>query len=269
MDASASAGAMPTVHEMTAPAAWRAIDFISDLHLAADMPLTFAAWADYMGRTRADVVFILGDLFEVWAGDDARDDEFERRCVDVLARAARQRAIGFMAGNRDFLVGASMLDACGLFALPDPTVLVAFGERVLLTHGDALCLSDVAYQQFRSQVRSAAWQADFLARPLDERRALARRLRDGSEQRKRQMAAHDWPDIDPAATLRWMDAAGAPTLIHGHTHRPASGPIAPGRVRHVLSDWDLEQPPARAEVLRLSAGGLRRLSPTAASTTGA
>ena len=264
MDASASAGAMPTVHEMTAPAAWRAIDFISDLHLAADMPRTFAAWAGYMECTRADAVFILGDLFEVWAGDDARDDAFERRCVDVLARAAQRSAIGFMAGNRDFLVGPSMLEACGLFALPDPTVLVAFGERVLLTHGDALCLSDVTYQQFRSQVRSAAWQADFLARPLDERRALARRLRDGSEQRKRQMAA--WPDIDPAATLRWMDAAGAPTLVHGHTHRPASGPIAPGRVRHVLSDWDLEQPPGRAEVLRLSAGGLRRLSPVAATT---
>jgi UDP-2,3-diacylglucosamine hydrolase len=269
MDESASAAAMPTVHEMAAPAAWRAIDFISDLHLAADMPLTFAAWAGYMARTRADAVFILGDLFEVWAGDDGRDDEFERGCVEVLARAAGERAIGFMAGNRDFLVGTSMLDACGLFALPDPSVLVAFGERVLLTHGDALCLSDVAYQQFRSQVRSATWRADFLARPLDERRALARRLRDGSEQRKRQMAAHDWPDIDAAAALRWMDAARARTLIHGHTHRPASGPIAPGRVRHVLSDWDLDRPPARAEVLRLDAGGLRRLSPTAAGTTGA
>jgi UDP-2,3-diacylglucosamine hydrolase len=256
---------MPTAQEMTAPAAWRAIDFISDLHLAADMPRTFAAWADYMQGTRADAVFILGDLFEVWAGDDARDDEFEGRCVDVLAHAARTRAIGFMAGNRDFLVGPSMLADCGLFALPDPTVLVAFGERLLLTHGDALCLSDVAYQQFRSQVRSAAWQADFLARPLDERRALARRLRDGSEERKRRMAAPDWPDIDPAATLHWMDAAGAPTLIHGHTHRPASGPIAPGRERHVLSDWDLEQSPRRAEVLRLSARGLHRLSPAAAA----
>ena len=269
MDESASAAAIPTIHAMTAPAGWRAIDFISDLHLADDMPRTFAAWADYLQHTRADAVFILGDLFEVWAGDDGRDDEFERRCVEVLARAAGERAIGFMAGNRDFLVGAAMLDACGLFALPDPSVLLAFGERVLLTHGDALCLSDVAYQQFRSQVRSAAWRADFLGRPLDERRALARRLRDGSEQRKRQMAAHDWPDIDAAAALRWMDAASAPTLIHGHTHRPASGPIAPGRVRHVLSDWDLDRPPARAEVLRLDAGGLRRLSPTAAGTTGA
>ena len=156
MDESASAAAMPTVHEMAAPAAWRAIDFISDLHLAADMPLTFAAWAGYMARTRADAVFILGDLFEVWAGDDARDDAFERRCVDVLARAARQRAIGFMAGNRDFLVGTSMLDACGLFALPDPTVLVAFGERVLLTRGHALSLSDVANKHLSTEVRSAA-----------------------------------------------------------------------------------------------------------------
>ena len=269
MDEPASAAAVPNVHELTASAAWRAIDFISDLHLAADMPRTFAGWADYMQGTRADAVFILGDLFEVWAGDDARDDEFEKRCVDVLARAARQRAIGFMAGNRDFLVGTSMLDACGLFALPDPTLLAAFGERVLLTHGDALCLSDVAYQRFRAQVRSAAWQADFLARPLDERRALARRLRDGSEERKRRMAGRDWPDIDAATTIGWMEAASAPNLIHGHTHRPASGPIAPGRVRHVLSDWDLDQPPGRAEVLRLDARGLRRLPPAAAASPGA
>ena len=266
MDEAAPAAALPAIHSMTAPAAWRAIDFISDLHLAGDMPRTFAAWAGYMEGTPADAVFILGDLFEVWAGDDARDGAFEKRCIEVLSDAARRRTVGFMVGNRDFLVGQSMLDASGLLALPDPTLLLAFDERVLLTHGDALCLSDVAYQQFRSQVRSAAWQAGFLARPLDDRRALARRLRDGSEQRKRQMAAHDWPDVDAAAALRWMEAAHAPILIHGHTHRPASAPIAPGRMRHVLSDWDLEQSPGRAEVLRWSAAGLHRLSPATAAT---
>ena len=259
------APALPTVHEVTAPPAWGAIDFISDLHLSADMPRTFAAWAGYLERTRADAVFILGDLFEVWAGDDAREDDFEHRCVEVLARAATRRAIGFMAGNRDFLVGAAMLETCGVFALPDPTLLVAFGQRLLLTHGDALCLSDTAYQHFRAQVRDPAWQADFLARPLTERRALARQLRDGSEQRKRQLARHDWPDVDRAGALRWMNAAGALTLIHGHTHRPASESIAPDRERHVLSDWDLDQPPVRAEVLRLSAGGLRRLEPNGAA----
>jgi UDP-2,3-diacylglucosamine hydrolase len=253
--------ALPDIEELIAPTTWRAIDFISDLHLAADMPHTFAAWADYLSHTSADAVLILGDLFEVWAGDDTRDADFERRCTVVLAGAARQRAIGFMAGNRDFLVGQAMLDACGLFALRDPTVLVAFGGRLLLTHGDALCLSDTAYQQFRSQVRSSQWQADVLARPRDERRALARQLRDASEQRKRQMPKYDFPDIDAAAAFAWMDAAQAPTLIHGHTHRPASETMAAAHVRHVLSVWDLEQAEGRAQVLRLDAAGLRRLAP--------
>jgi UDP-2,3-diacylglucosamine hydrolase len=140
-------------------------------------------------------------------------------------------------------------------------VLAAFGRRLLLTHGDALCLSDTDYQRFRAEVRSGAWREDFLARPLGEREAVARHLRDASEQRKREAAQGHWHDVDVPAALHWLRAAGAEALIHGHTHRPQSAPLGPGPMRHVLSDWDLDDapPPGRAEVLRLSARGLERL----------
>lgn len=251
---------LPTFWELAAPADWTAIDFISDLHLAQDTPRTFAAWAAYLRETPASAVFILGDLFEVWIGDDARHAGFEARCADLLAEAASRITVAFMCGNRDFLVGGDLLRECGVLALPDPTVLVAFGERLLLAHGDALCLDDHEYQAFRTQVRSAAWQRDFLARPLEERHRIARAMRDHSEQRKRATANDAWIDIDKATAVRWMHEASTPTLVHGHTHRPAHEDLAPGFVREVLSDWDCDSPDApRAEVLRLKRAGLSRI----------
>ncbi|MFT3955396.1 MAG: UDP-2,3-diacylglucosamine diphosphatase [Piscinibacter sp.] len=251
---------LPTFWELAAPADWTAIDFISDLHLAEETPRTFEAWATHLRDTPASAVFILGDLFEVWIGDDARHAGFEARCAEVLAEAASRRTVAFMCGNRDFLVGAELLRDCGVLALPDPTVLLAFGERLLLSHGDALCLDDVDYQRFRAQVRSPAWQREFLAKPLAERAQIARTMRAHSEQRKRSMAPADWSDIDRATAVRWMHEAQTPTLIHGHTHRPAHEDLAPGFVREVLSDWDTDHAgPPRAEVLRLKRSGLTRL----------
>ena len=247
---------------MLAPAAWRAIDFISDLHLAEDTPRTFEAWAHYLRHTSADAVFILGDLFEVWVGDDARLDGFEARCAAVLVDAAARRTVGFMVGNRDFLLGPAMLEACGVLALADPTVFSAFGERVLLTHGDEMCIADIAYQQFRGVVRGASWQRDFLARPLAERRATARAMRAESERRK--MGSGPWFDVDRATALAAMGDAAAPTLVHGHTHRPGNESLAPGMSRLVLSDWDLDHEPARAEVLRWQAKGFTRVAPAMA-----
>jgi UDP-2,3-diacylglucosamine hydrolase len=256
---------MPPAAVLDAPHGWRAIDFISDLHLAADTPRTFAAWSEYLLATDADAVFILGDLFEVWIGDDARHDDFEARCAGVLARAARRlRCVAFMAGNRDFLVGQALLGEAGVALLADPTLLAAFGQRVLLTHGDALCLADTAYQQWRRQVRDPRWQQAALARPLAERRQTARQLRDGSTAHQRQAAEGlGSADIDLPETLRWLHAAAATVLVHGHTHRPATAELAPGIVRHVLSDWDLDHDPARrrAEVLRLTADGFARIAP--------
>ena len=249
-------------HEVVAPPAWRCIDFISDLHLAANTPLTFAAWRDYLLGTRADAIFILGDLFEAWVGDDARFNGFEKTGATVLTEAARRRPIAFMVGNRDFLLGREMLDDCAVMALPDPTVLSAFGQRTLLTHGDAWCIADTEYQQFRRQVRDPAWQAQVLSRPLGERRELARSMRSESE---RKAAEHqgEWADVDAPTALHWLHAMDATTLVHGHTHRPASEPLAPGMLRHVLSDWELDHG-ERAEVLRWQDGAWARITPAVA-----
>ncbi|MEQ1684796.1 MAG: UDP-2,3-diacylglucosamine diphosphatase [Burkholderiaceae bacterium] len=253
--------ALPAFGAFNAPNEWQAIDFISDLHLAADTPLGFEAWARYMRGTRADAVLILGDLFEVWVGDDARFEGFEAQCVEVLREAAALRSVAFMLGNRDFLVGADMLAACNVSALADPTVVTAFGERLLLTHGDALCLADTDYQRFRSMVRSPAWQASVLARPLAERRALAREVRHESERRHGTMQP-EWLDLDLTESVEWMRAADTPVLVHGHTHRPADQLLQPGLTRHVLSDWDLDHAATpRADVLRWSRDGLRRIAP--------
>ena len=245
---------------IVAPASWRAIDFISDLHLADDTPKTFEAWAHYLRHTSADAVLILGDLFEVWVGDDARAEGFEARSAAVLTDAASRRTVGFMVGNRDFLLGRAMLDACRVTVLTDPTLISAFGERMLLTHGDAMCIGDVTYQQFREVVRGDAWQRDFLDRPLVERRALAREMRAESERRK--VDAGPWFDVDRATAIEALHDAAAPTLIHGHTHRPGSETLASGYRRHVLSDWDLDHAPVpRAEVLRWQTTGLTRMTP--------
>lgn len=246
--------------ELHAGAPWRVLEFISDLHLAQDTPRGVAALEHYFGSTAADAVFILGDLFEAWVGDDARSAGFEQHCAALLAQAARRRWVGFMAGNRDFLVGEDLLRECGVHRLQDPTVLVAFDQRWLLSHGDALCIADVEYQKFRLQVRDAAWQAAFLAQPLARRRALAADMRRASQQRALGMPQGElWADVDAATALGWLDEAGAGTLIHGHTHRPGRVALDGTRVREVLSDWELDHGPGRAQVLRLTAGGLQRV----------
>ncbi len=249
----------PSVPELQAGPGWRCIDFISDLHLSADTPRTFDAWAAYMRGTPADAIVLLGDLFEVWFGDDARFEGFEAECVQVLREASALRWVGFMAGNRDFLVGPELLADGGMQRLSDPTLLVAHGQRVLLTHGDALCLEDTEYQKFRAMVRSAEWQRGFLAQPLDARREYARQVRAQSEARKKAQAPAEWADVDVPEALRWLAAADAPTMVHGHTHRPATQALSDAATRHVLSDWDLDHAPHRAEVLRLSPQGFRRL----------
>lgn len=246
--------------ELLADVRWQRIDFISDLHLSADTPRTYEAWALYLRDTPADAVFILGDLFEVWVGDDSRFEGFEAECAQVLRDASAKRSLAFLVGNRDFLVGNDLLRDCGVMPLADPTLLTAFDQRVLLTHGDALCLADTEYQKFRAMVRSPAWQQQFLAQPLEARREYARQVRQQSEAKKRSHASHEeWADVDGPEALRWLHAASSTTMVHGHTHRPASQPLGAGCERHVLSDWELDHAPYRAEVLRLTRQGFQRL----------
>jgi UDP-2,3-diacylglucosamine hydrolase len=247
----------PPMAELSAPPAWRSIEFISDLHLHTAQPATFEAWRRYMRDARADAIFILGDLFEVWVGDDvAGEPGFAADCAAVLQAATAHASVFFMHGNRDFLVGDGFLRSCGVTLLADPTVLTFEGRRWLLTHGDSLCLDDTEYMRFREQVRAPSWQREFLARPLAERRAIANEIRTHSEARKQ--AGTAYADVDAAAAAAWMRAADAQTLIHGHTHRPADHPLADGQ-RIVLTDWDAAAAPARMEALRLTAAGAQRV----------
>lgn len=257
---------------LQAPAHWRRVDFISDLHLQAGDGATFRVWQDYMRNTRADAVFILGDLFELWVGDDVLDGAglagitvasapatgLAARCARVLETASRRLAIFFMHGNRDFLLGPAYAKACGMTLIDDPSVLGFAGQRWLLSHGDALCLADTDYLQFRAHVRSARWRQEFLARPLLERQEMGRALRQQSEARKSSTLASDMTlvDLDTERTCDWLRTARASTLIHGHTHKPAEHDLAEGLRRIVLSDWDASAIPARASVLRLSATSL-------------
>jgi UDP-2,3-diacylglucosamine hydrolase len=241
--------------ELQAPPNWRTVDFISDLHLHASEPATFDAWRRYLLATRADAVFMLGDLFEVWVGDDLLTgntvaNAFEQACAQVLREAAGRRPLFFMHGNRDFLLGPAFAQACNATLLPDPTVLGFGGARWLLTHGDALCLDDLDYMAFREQVRGADWQRQFLSQPLPRRMAIAAGLRAQSEARKRSGVAY--ADLDAHGVHTWLHSANATTMIHGHTHRPADHEAGQGLRRMVLSDWDAAATPPRAQVLRLT-----------------
>jgi UDP-2,3-diacylglucosamine hydrolase len=244
-----------TFGTLQAPSHWRAVDLISDLHLQASDPVTFEAWRKQMHASTADAVLLLGDVFEVWVGDDAvAHDPFLQACADVLRQASARMQVGFTPGNRDFLVGPAFLQSCGVQALQDPTLLVWGTQRILLSHGDALCLEDEAYQRFRALARTEAWQCDFLARPLPERLALAANMREQSKAHNQQVSY--FSDADADMTRSWLQGADCPLLIHGHTHRPAdhSVPELPGAQRLVLGDWSA-QAPVRGEVLRLWSDG--------------
>lgn len=246
-----------------APTHWQVVDFIADLHLQASGLATFAAWQHYMAHTPADALFILGDLFEVWVGDDITDaaespeGAFALRCQQILQATTQRLPVYFIHGNRDFLVGPAFAQSCGMTLLNDPTVLDFDSQRWLLSHGDALCLGDVDYQRFRRQVRSESWQSEFLAKPLSERQAIAKGLRAQSESLKAKGASY--ADADTTMTRQWLQNTQTTTLIHGHTHHPAEhklGHSSSGTAlrRLVLSDWDADAQPARLEVLRLGRG---------------
>lgn len=238
--------------ELQAPSHWRAIDFISDLHLQVSERLTFEAWQHYLQSTTADAVFMLGDLFEVWVGDDAITvpSSFEQLCTHALRTASDRLALYILHGNRDFLMGQALMQATGATFISDPTLLRFADQRYLLTHGDALCLEDTAYLAFRAQVRTNTWQTIFLEKPLAERQVLARQMRIQSELRKQSDAKY--ADVDAAAADQLLRDFEAETMIHGHTHKPNHHALGGTRSRWVLSDWDLDHTPARADVLRIT-----------------
>lgn len=234
-----AAGEAPGSAEAPLPAL-----FISDLHLSEDCPETVAAFLDFLrGPARgAGSLFILGDLLEYWAGDDDLEAPFNRRICAALRELAEDGVqIFFMTGNRDLLAGGDFTRAAGARLLADPAQ-VSFGPDaapLILSHGDALCTDDVAYQAYRRQVRDPCWQASFLAQPLAARKAFIEGLRQKSEAAKREKSMAIM-DVNAAAVEALLRTHGHANLIHGHTHRPARHEhVVDGRVRlrWVLSDW--------------------------------
>jgi UDP-2,3-diacylglucosamine hydrolase len=163
-----------------------------------------------------------------------------------------------MRGNRDFLVGTSFLHECRVQDLQDPTLLNFASHKILLSHGDAGCLADTSYQEFRHMVRQENWQSTFMAKPLSERESIARQLRMQSESLKKDPQTI-YADVDDGWTAQWLAQTEATCLVHGHTHRPADHRLSLGlglaKTRHVLSDWDAAAPTPRAEVLRWHSTG--------------
>jgi UDP-2,3-diacylglucosamine hydrolase len=254
----------------TQPALIRSLDlrqlaklaFISDVHLQAAEPDNFAAWAGYLSQLQADALFILGDLFEVWIGDDVLGDpqaSFERDCLSQIHAVSQRMPVYWMAGNRDFLLGSAACQAAGMQALQDPCELHTADGVWLLSHGDAWCLQDTDYQLFRQTVRSAEWQTGFLAKPLPDRLQQARQMRAHSESLKATQTV--WADVDTRAAIDGLIQHQATVLLHGHTHRPADHLLGQGLMRYVLSDWDAAASPPRLQAFTWQAGvGFARTS---------
>ncbi|VVD83207.1 UDP-2,3-diacylglucosamine hydrolase [Pandoraea fibrosis] len=262
--------------------------FISDLHLSPALPRTVQVFEDFLrGPARAaSVLFILGDLFEYWIGDDMLDVDtpastnvdpdtttpaateplgaFARRMTAAMAElSASGVPIAVMRGNRDFLLGERFARAAGAVMLDDPCVFSFLGQALVLSHGDQLCTDDVGYQRFRRVAHSPLGKAFFLALPLRLRMAIANRIR----RRSAAEGAHRlaYADANANAIAALLDAAGERTLVHGHTHRPARH--ADGRrVRWVLPDWEFDVEPPRGGYLQWDTHGLRAID-LAPSTT--
>lgn len=202
----------------------------------------------------AEALYVLGDLFEYWVGDDGLALPFPRRMAERLHAASAHLPVSFMHGNRDFLAADRFARETGAKLIDDPTEIDLYGVRTLLMHGDTLCTDDVKYQAFRAQVRDPAWQQATLARPIEERLVLANRMRMESEGTK-QATTMDIMDVTPAAVERAFADSGCDVMIHGHTHRPGRHAYRVGgreRVRWVLRDWY-----ERGGYLEASPGGIR------------
>ena len=215
--------------------------FISDLHIDASRPAITDQFLGFLAAEalRADALYILGDLFESWVGDDAADPSQTAAIQGIHALTSRGVPCFVMHGNRDFLLAEQFCRMSGARLLPDPVIVTLYGEPVLVMHGDALCTDDRAYQRLRATVREPAWQRQFLALSIASRRALAGAARVGS---RAHTAAVEYAitDVNADSVAAALRGAGTATLLHGHTHRPAIHALqVDGRpcTRIVLGDW--------------------------------
>lgn len=231
--------------------------FISDLHLQPAHPRNAEAFHRFLAERAmgSQALYLLGDLFEYWAGDDDLDAPFHQAIIAALRAVSDAGvAVYWIAGNRDFLVGQAFADAAGLTLLPEPHVIDIKGQRVTLVHGDAECTADTRYMEFRAQVRNPAWQQQFLAMPLVQRKAIIAGLREGSRE-AHGTKSYEIMDVTPAAVNDLFERTGSDTIIHGHTHRPALHQND-GRRRYVLPDWEVDAEPPRGGWISIDSDGL-------------
>ena len=215
--------------------------FISDLHLTEERPKVVALFQNFIHEeaAQADALYILGDLFEAWLGDDAVPSSMQPVLDELAWLTGTGVPVFIMVGNRDFLIGKRFEEMTGCTLLPDPSVINLYGTDTLLMHGDTLCTDDVDYQQFRNQVRNPAWQIAFLEKPIDERIAMARAARAESQART-QEKSEAIMDVNQNAVAELIRQHGITRLIHGHTHRPAIHQLSVDQTpvtRIVLGDW--------------------------------
>lgn len=216
--------------------------FISDLHLSAERPHTIALFLDFLaGEAReAEALYILGDLFEAWLGDDVVLPEYAPVLKALKGLSTGGVAVYVMHGNRDFLLGKAFEKMSGCRIVGDPLLIELYGTPTLLMHGDLLCSDDHAYQAMRQQLRDPQWMEAFLAKSPEERLAFASELRERSR-RETGEKSEQIMDVNPQTVLDYLQRYGVEQLIHGHTHRPASHTVeldGASITRHVLPDWD-------------------------------
>lgn len=230
--------------------------FISDLHLQPSHPATSAAFFAFLKdrAMAAESLYLLGDLFEYWAGDD----DLETLHPKLVAKAIRAVSdagvrVYWIGGNRDFLVNHGFAEAAGVTLLAEPFVTDIGGHRIALVHGDAQCTDDVKYMQFRAQVRTPQWQQQFLSMPLAKRKEIIAGLREGSREAQ-SGKTYEIMDVTPAAVDELFAGTGADVVIHGHTHRPALHQYGE-RKRYVLPDWDVDAEPPRGGWISIDSDG--------------
>ena len=234
--------------------------FVSDVHLQTALPKTTEAFLGFLREhaPKTRQLYLLGDLFEYWAGDDDLSSPDCRPIVEAIRKVADAGVeVFWIAGNRDFLVGRKFTTAAGLTLLAEPSVVEIAGQRIVLVHGDAQCTDDQAYMDFRNQVRDPSWQQNFLSMPLAQRKSIIESMRTGSREAQRGKS-YEIMDVNADAIASVFEATGAHLMIHGHTHRPATHiheVQGKQRVRHVLPDWDCDTSPPRGGWLALHADG--------------
>ena len=230
--------------------------FVSDVHLNPGMPHTTGAFLQFLNiyGTQTEQLFLLGDLFEYWVGDDDISDSYNFSIVSALRELTLAGTkVYWIAGNRDFLIGPVFAAATGAEILTDPSIVHIAGRKIVLCHGDEQCTDDTSYMQFRNQVRNQVWQSNFLALPLSQRKTIVQGMRQSSkkEQSQKDLAIMD---VNQEAISKLFTSSSCDTMIHGHTHRPYLH-TDDKKYRYVLPDWDCDTEQKRGGWISIDANG--------------